>query len=47
MTIMTTANKVTIGRIVLIPFFVFIMLDYIRDFIDRRILHESSGIFGR
>ena len=32
MTIMTTANKVTIGRIVLIPFFVFIMLDYIRDF---------------
>src|SRR5712671_6278485 len=29
---MTTANKVTIGRILLIPFFVFVTLDYIRDY---------------
>ncbi len=29
---MTTPNKITIARIVLIPFFIFVTLDYIRDY---------------
>ena len=29
---MTTANKITIFRILLIPVFVWLMLDYIRDY---------------
>ena len=39
---MTTANKVTIGRIILIPFFVVEVLYYVKSGND---LHRIAGLF--